>query len=127
MMPRVVDDPRLPSLRPPTWQEDHLRMIRHAYAAVPWAEGGHWSPSLGPVGPMPGEWVVVSAYVRPGGVLHVSEALRPKLRRVVHHVGLDAVTYTTDDGLEVTLEPDQLTPIARPESIARPNPRRQIA
>lgn len=126
-MPRVsVDAARLPVLRQPTPQEDHLRTIRHAFAATPWSAGGHWSPSLGPVGPAPGEWVVVSAYVEPGGILYVSAALRPKLRRVVHHVGTDAVTYTTDDGESVTVEPDRLAPIAPPESIARTNPRRQL-
>lgn len=126
-MPRVLDSESLPYLREPTPAEDHLRSIRHAFAETPWADGGHWSPSLGPVGPEPGELVDTHAAAEPGGVLYVSAHLRADLVRVTHHVGADSITYQTRDGVEVTLEPDRPDPIARPESIARPNPRRQLA
>lgn len=126
MMPRVLDSGSLPYLREPTPEEDHLRAIRHAFAARPWSDGGWWSPTLGDVGPAPGEWIVEHSLVEPGGRLLVSAHLRPLLARVVHHVGTDAVTYTLKSGEEVTVHPDSPTPIARPDSIARPKSRREI-
>jgi hypothetical protein len=126
MMPRVLDSDRLPYLREPTPEEDHLRAIRHAFAAVPWSAGGWWAPSLGAVGPAPGEWVETHALVESGGVLFVSAELRRRLRRVIRHVGPDSITYETSDGEEVTLAPYTGPPIARPDSIARPKSRREI-